>query len=679
MNVRLLTLGIASLAGPWIAPAPAAAQARELTGVYYLVWHVAESPATPVRMSELLRDETGTVWELDGTAAATAPYGGPLALNRREVRLTGFEEAGEHAAAPTRRLLLSALQPLGLLPSAAHPAATEQQGSKPYATLLCRFADHATTTPKPASYYQSLLTGGGYPSLDHYWREISDNRIDLAGSVVTSWYDLPSPKAAYFPNGQDKNPDWWKMVEDCTGVADAVIDFRQFSGVNMQFNTSMWASWGGSAYVSADGVNRVLPMTWMADWATQATYGHEIGHSLGLPHSSGPYNGTYDSRWDVMSGGQGSDGAETVGVHTIAYHKALLGWIPAPQRRILQASGTSSFRLQRLAMPGSASDFLLAEIPLEGALLYTIEVRRPTGDYDRWLPGDGVVMHLVDPNRGDRAAQVVDPDGNGNANDAGAIWTPGEIFDDVGRQISVAVLSDTTDGFDLLVTRGGFNLLMAVEGAGTVTSVPEGIDCPGASCHGGFSAGTTVTLTPAASPGQVFLGWQGGDCSGTGACTFPMSASRSTSARFQEQLVMDSGTARPSGVMGSAYADTLSARGGTGRFTWSVAAGALPRGVTLSSGGVLSGIPASAGEHAFTAQVVSGTQHATHAFQLRVDRPTLLPTTVMGQLLGTGGTLSADELRYLDMIGNGNGRLDVGDVRAWLIETGQIPAGSTSR
>ena len=46
-----------------------------------------------------------------------------------------------------------------------------------------------------------------------------------------------------------------------------------------------------------------------------------------------------------------------------------------------------------------------------------------------------------------------------------------------------------------------------------------------------------------------------------------------------------------SGTVGLAYTHTFSASGGTGPYTWSVTAGTLPSGLTLSSAGVLSGTP----------------------------------------------------------------------------------------
>jgi CHRD domain/Putative Ig domain len=62
----------------------------------------------------------------------------------------------------------------------------------------------------------------------------------------------------------------------------------------------------------------------------------------------------------------------------------------------------------------------------------------------------------------------------------------------------------------------------------------------------------------------------------------------------------------PTGFLGSAYSQTLAASGGTSPYTWSVTAGALPAGLTLSSGGVLSGTPTAAGTANFTVTVSGG-------------------------------------------------------------------------
>ncbi len=65
--------------------------------------------------------------------------------------------------------------------------------------------------------------------------------------------------------------------------------------------------------------------------------------------------------------------------------------------------------------------------------------------------------------------------------------------------------------YNLIVTKVG-------SGAGTVTSVPGGINC-GSTCVYSFNYGTPITLTAAHAEGSIFAGWLGAGCSGTtGIC-----------------------------------------------------------------------------------------------------------------------------------------------------------------
>ncbi len=70
-------------------------------------------------------------------------------------------------------------------------------------------------------------------------------------------------------------------------------------------------------------------------------------------------------------------------------------------------------------------------------------------------------------------------------------------------------------------------------GAGTITSSPSGINCPG-TCSASFAQGTQVTLTASPATGYTFAGWSG-SCTGTGTCTVTMTAAANVSATFNAQ------------------------------------------------------------------------------------------------------------------------------------------------
>lgn len=67
----------------------------------------------------------------------------------------------------------------------------------------------------------------------------------------------------------------------------------------------------------------------------------------------------------------------------------------------------------------------------------------------------------------------------------------------------------------------------------------------------------------------------------------------------------------PPGEVGVAYAARLEATGGTGAYTWSLADGALPDGLTLSGSGEISGTPTALGSATFTVRVTDEAS-ATH-------------------------------------------------------------------
>ena len=392
--------------------------------------------------------------------------------------------------------------------------------------------------PRTKTWFETLMLGGAAPSLDHFWREVSFGTINLTGSVVVGWYTLPHPRS-YYVYGNPLQLDSQRAADDCTGVADADVFFPDFVGVNLMFNEDLdCCAWGGSTTLTLDGQSRTYRVTWLPPWGyeSQGPTAHEMGHGFGLPHSSGPYNATYDSRWDVMSDVWGNCPPEDptygcVGTHTISYHKDLLGWIPS-NRRYVAALGTSqTITLEPLDQLAS-SGYMIARIPLPGSAtrFYTVETRRLAG-YDAKLPGHAVIIHLVDTTRADRDAQVVDPDANGNPDDAGAMWLPGESFVDSANGISVAVLSATPQGFVVTVNNGSsgpvsYTLSMTVTGSGTVTSNPAGIACSAGTCSASFPSGTGVTLTPS---GGSLTGW-GGACTGTGTCSVTMTANRAASA-----------------------------------------------------------------------------------------------------------------------------------------------------
>ena len=86
-------------------------------------------------------------------------------------------------------------------------------------------------------------------------------------------------------------------------------------------------------------------------------------------------------------------------------------------------------------------------------------------------------------------------------------------------------------------------LTVTLNGTGSVTSNPAGIDC-GTACSMSFAQGTSVVLTATAGSGQAFSGWSGA-CSGAGTCTVMLNADTAVTALFAASPVTTPPTTPP--------------------------------------------------------------------------------------------------------------------------------------
>ena len=473
LTVSLKILIVLFLLGVWAVPAPlATAQDNTLTGWFTFI--VADYPSEGGLVSEttyVLTEDSGARHELLIDIDLMRPFGGPVALNRKRVTVEGERE---QSGAATEKFQVRAIElavsldessALEASPDGAATLHTTSQaavtGSQAWVTILCRFAEATQFTPHSVSHYERMMGSSEPGSLGHYWREVSYGNIDLTGSIVVGWYDLPRPYSYYVYDRDgdgEEDHNTQRTAEDCTAAADADVFFPDFYGINLVFNSTIdGPSRGGSRTLTRDRRIKNYGVTWLT-WPGseyQDVWAHEMGHAFGLQHSSGPYNETYDSYWDVMSGGEffsyhyhpGYGGS--LGVHTIAYHKDFLGWIPPDRKYVAPPNSRRTITLNRLAQPNDEG-YLMAQIPIGYSTFYTVESRLFAG-YDDGIPNEAIVIHKVDTTREDRLAQVVDIDDNGDSNDEGAMWTLGETFTDSENGIQVSVDATCSTGFQVTI------------------------------------------------------------------------------------------------------------------------------------------------------------------------------------------------------------------------------------
>ena len=124
----------------------------------------------------------------------------------------------------------------------------------------------------------------------------------------------------------------------------------------------------------------------------------------------------------------------------------------------------------------------------------------------------------------------------------------------------------------------------------------------------------------------------------------------------------------PSGVVGGSYSQALNATGGTSPYSWSVSAGSLPGGLTLSpSSGTITGTPTTGGTFSFTVTVTdSNNVSASKSFSVSIAALLAISTQ---PALPSGG-VGTPYTQPLTAVGGTS-------PYAWLVSAGSLPAGLT--
>ncbi|MCC6150605.1 MAG: hypothetical protein IT461_10170 [Planctomycetes bacterium] len=147
---------------------------------------------------------------------------------------------------------------------------------------------------------------------------------------------------------------------------------------------------------------------------------------------------------------------------------------------------------------------------------------------------------------------------------------------------------------------------------------------------------SSITLT--ASNTVTFRFWFGTDTSGN---TWPGWYIDDVSITDATAPTITS-AAPAAGVLSTAYNHTYTATGNPSTFTWTVTAGALPTGLTLSAGGVISGSPTATGNFTGTVTCANGiSPDATQNFNIDINEaPTITNANNTAFVVGTAGSFN---------------------------------------
>ena len=234
--------------------------------------------------------------------------------------------------------------------------------------------------------------------------------------------------------------------------------------------------------------------------------------------------------------------------------------------------------------------------------------------------------------------------------------------DSVTKQLSIvikpAVLTITTTSLPNGVAGVAYsNSLASSGGTGTISwsvtsgNLPAGLSIGGSTISGTPTTAGTFTFTVTA----------------TDSSTPPQTASQQLGITINPKLVITT-TSLINGLVSKSYSANLQSSGGVGSINWTVASGSLPAGLSLSSGGSVSGTPTTTGTSSFTVQAKdSGTpqQSAQQALSISIYAGLTITTTSL-----PNGTVNSSYSATLQSAG-GSGTVH------WSVTTGSLPTGLT--
>ncbi|MGL4651470.1 MAG: hypothetical protein ACRC1H_18840 [Caldilineaceae bacterium] len=400
-----------------------------------------------------------------------------------------------------------------------------------YVNLLCRFPDVAVTPPTAATidgWFSSAPDNFGA-----YFHEVSGGRLDFSFTTAAEWKTLPFRYADYTTTSARLNA----LTQTCPGLFASTIDFSLYDGVQFFTNADWGSSLGSQRWPVTIGsgqnaVTHYLAVTWLsyffADQYAHDVLVHELGHTLGEPHSNHEAEAhPYDNLWDVMSGhacgasGGPPPGGGCLAQDFISDHKLNQGWLLPNRIFTLSGAIDTTINLDWLATP-SATGYKVVSVPIGPGHYFTLEARRKqaTG-YDRALRGSGLVIHEVLRTGRPEPAWQVSALRTASSESGAAVWLPGESYVNHTHQFAVQVLSESASGYRLRLVRGP---LVSPNGPALATSMTAdssqagGVTLAVHVANGGSTlahgAGFELsTLTAPAGGGLGLVGATGASCS----------------------------------------------------------------------------------------------------------------------------------------------------------------------
>ncbi len=286
----------------------------------------------------------------------------------------------------------------------SNPAPMATTGTQKILSLAIEFTDVSHSSSYPITTLQNRLTGTN--SMKTYFEQVSYDNITIAGEAK-GWYEAPETMAYYGApeGGGSDSRNFYKLVREAVLDANPTVDFSKYDtngdriidGICLVHAGPDEATGGGSDAIwskqsvypgtlRVDGVYVGYFFT-VSEQSPVGVYVHEFGHMLGLPDLyDTDYSSTGAGLWDLMGSGAWNNWGRTPG-HLSAWSKVHLGWVTP--------TTISNYVEGREIMYVSGSPDVI-KLPTTTSQEYFLLENRYRAGYDRYLPGDGLLIWHID-------------------------------------------------------------------------------------------------------------------------------------------------------------------------------------------------------------------------------------------------------------------------------------------
>ncbi|TVQ40926.1 MAG: hypothetical protein EA356_00715 [Geminicoccaceae bacterium] len=105
-------------------------------------------------------------------------------------------------------------------------------GAQRWAVLLCRFQDSDLAVLQDPDHFRRMFEEPGHWNVRRYWRDVSNGHIDLAGSKVFGWREVPYTETELLEESR------YDKIRLCAEAFADEVDFSLFTGLIVVVNNT---------------------------------------------------------------------------------------------------------------------------------------------------------------------------------------------------------------------------------------------------------------------------------------------------------------------------------------------------------------------------------------------------------------------------------------------------------